>query len=190
VPAERWDGIIIPKENELSWFPPTIYSPYSPSESTMQKTFKLTIKVTWWMQIFQILFALPFTIGCIFVLVAVIKGSIVNMGTLFVFLLLASFAYLGWANAFSTIQITEKHVTVTVFYGRFRINWDEVENIVMNDPLIALMGNGKRLVLSLAFAGKSRAKILEFFNQQIEQRHIRLEEAPFSITHQNVRVWR
>ena len=78
-------------------------------------------------------------------------------------------AYLGWANALSTIQITDESVTVTVFYGRFRILWNEVEKIVLSSPLIALIGNSKRVVLSLAFAGKSGSKMLEFFNQQIEK---------------------
>ena len=27
VPTERWEGILIPKENELLWYPPTIYDP-------------------------------------------------------------------------------------------------------------------------------------------------------------------
>ncbi len=152
----------------------------------MEKPFKLTLRVVWWMQIFQILFALPFTILSISTLFSFFKGE----ESLFMFFLFALFAYLGWANALSTIQITDESVTVTVFYGRFRILWNEVEKIVLNSPLIALMGNDKRVVLSLAFAGKSGNKMLEFFNQKIERQNIVFEQnSPFPITHQNARVW-
>jgi len=80
---------------------------------------------------------------------------------------------------------------VNVFYGRFRIQWSEVIKIVLNAPFIALLGNEKRIVLSLAFAGKNSEKMLEFFNQQIESRNIIFEQnvTPFPITHQNARVW-
>jgi hypothetical protein len=79
-----------------------------------------------------------------------------------------------------------------VFYGRFRINWSEVERIVLNAPFIALMGNDKRIVLSLAFAGRNSDKLLEFFNNQIEARKIIFEQnvTPFPLNHQNARVWR
>jgi hypothetical protein len=154
----------------------------------MEKPFKLTLRVVWWMQLMQILFALPFTVGSIFFLMAVVQGS---MDSLFPSLLFGLFAFLGWANALSTIQITEKSVTVTVFYGRFRIFWDEVEKIAQSEPFIALIGNGKNVTLSLIFAGKDRVKMLEFFNQQVERRNIRFEKnmTQFPITHQNARVW-
>lgn len=155
----------------------------------MTTPFKLTVRVAWWMQIFQILFALPFTVGSFFMLTYVFQGSI---RFLWVFLLFVSLAYMGWANAFSTIQITDESVTVTVLYGRFRIYWSEVEIIVLNVPYIALLGNGKRIVLSLAFIGRNTDKMLEFFNQQIEAREIVVEEdvTSFPLTHQNARVWR
>jgi hypothetical protein len=154
----------------------------------MQEPFKLTLRVVWWMQFILLFFALPCTIGAVLALIKIIQSS---ADLLVGFLLLGFFAYLGWANALSTIQITEKRVTITVFYGRFRIGWDEVEHIVMNNPFIALMGNGKRVVLSLAFARKSRSKEIEYFYRQIEQRHIKFEKniEPFPITHQNARVW-
>ncbi len=143
------------------------------------------------MQIFQILFALPFTALSIFTIVSFFKGEQSLLTSLFTFFLFVFMAYLGWANALSTIQITDESVTVTVFYGRFRILWNEVEKIVLSSPLIALIGNSKRVVLSLAFAGKSGSKMLEFFNQQIEKQNIIFEQNnPFPITHQNARVWR
>jgi len=95
------------------------------------------------------------------------------------------------ANALSTIQITEKSVLVTVFYGRFRVDWDEVELIILNSPFIALIGHGKRVVLSLAFAGKNEEKMLDFFNHQMEQRNIRFEKnISFPTTHQKATTWR
>ena len=155
----------------------------------MNTSFKLTLRVSWWMQVFQILFALPFTVGSFFMLISVFKGSV---DTLIAFFLFAFFAYLGWANAFSTIQITDENVTVTVFYGRFRIRWDEVEKIIQNTAFIALLGNDKRVVLSLAFAGKNSDKVIQFLNQQIELRKILFEQdvKPFPLKHQNARIWR
>ncbi len=154
----------------------------------MQEHFKLTLRVAWWMQIILFLFALPCTAGAVFGLIKIIQGT---ADLLFGVLMFGGVAYLSWANALSTIQITEKSITVTVFYGRFRIGWDEVENIVRNNPYIALIGNGKRVVLSLAFAGNSTDKMLEYFDRQIELRNIKFEKniQPFSITHHNARVW-
>jgi hypothetical protein len=184
-------------ENPVKPVPPNLWALQAPliqEALTMEKPFKLTIRVAWQMQIVQILFALPFTVLSVGSLFAVIKGPVDTLNILnflFLFLLSASFAFLGWANAFSTIQVTPQSVTVAVFYGRFRIHWDEVENIVRRGPFIALNGNGKRVVLSLTFMGKNRKKMLEFFKQQIEQRHIRFEKnaESFPLTHHNARVW-
>jgi hypothetical protein len=155
----------------------------------IEKPFKLTLRVVWWMQIFQMLFALPCTAASFFNLMSTFNGA---GGSIIASLFFAFLAYMGWANALSTIQITDKSVTVTVFYGRFRIKWSEVEEIVLNSPLIALIGNDKRVVLSLAFAGRSGQKMLEYFGKQIQARKILFEENtyPFPITHQNARVWR
>jgi hypothetical protein len=117
----------------------------------MEKSFKLTIRAAWWVQCFQIIFALPFTIGAVIIFISIFKGSMQSWPLFFVCVFLA---YLGWANAFSMIQITDENVTVTVFYGRFRIHWSEVNTIVLNSPLVALIGNGKRVVLSLMLMSK------------------------------------
>ena len=157
--------------------------------TVMEKSFKLTIRAAWWVQFFQIIFALPFTIGSVIISISIFKGS---MQSLPLFFLCVFLAYLGWANAFSTIQITDENVTVTVFYGRFRIHWSEVNKIVLNSPLVALIGNGKRVVLSLMLMSKESEELLKFFNQQIEERKILFEQnaIPFPLTHQNARVWR
>lgn len=153
----------------------------------MQQPYRLTIRVTRGMQLVQILFALPFTVLSVIIVIFMAKFG-VDVGGLFAFLICAGFAYLGWANALSTIQIDEQSVSVTVFYGRFRIGWDEVETMRIRSPFIALAGNGKRLVLSLAFAGKNRQQMLDYLYAQAEQRHIPIEEnADFPLTHQNAR---
>jgi hypothetical protein len=156
----------------------------------MNKPFNLTLRVAWWMQAFQIAFGLFGAIGAIYSLPLIF----VNQNNLFMFIPYAIFAYLGFANAFSTIQINENQVTVNVFYGRFRIYWKDIDLILINGPMIALLnsGTGKRLVISLAFAGKNSKDLLQFFDQQAEQRGIRYEKENinFPITHQNVRVWR
>jgi hypothetical protein len=152
----------------------------------MEKRFKLTLRVVWWMQVIQILFALPCTILAVKSLTSSFDGG----RSILLFFFFSGLAYLGWANALSTIQITNESATVTVFYGRFRIYWDEVEKIVLSKPLIALVGNDKRVVLSLAFAGRNGRKMLEYFEQEIERRKITFEQnAPFPITHENARVW-
>ena len=154
----------------------------------MEKPFQLNLRVALWMQVVQIIFALPFTVFAILLIPSFFKTP---FASLFLFVICVSLTYLGWANALSTIQITNESVTVNVFYGRFRIQWSEVIKIVLNAPFIALLGNEKRIVLSLAFAGKNSEKMLEFFNQQIESRNIIFEQnvTPFPITHQNARVW-
>ena len=78
----------------------------------MPNQFKLTIRVAWWMQLVLIPFSLSCMVVAIFSLPALIKGSIDG---LFVFVICLGLAYMGFANALSTIQITEKSVTVTVF---------------------------------------------------------------------------
>jgi hypothetical protein len=154
----------------------------------MENPYKLTLYVTWWMQIIQIIFALPFTIAAVFFLMASIRGSGQYW---FLIIICILFAYMGWANAFSTIQITEESVTVNVLYGRFRILWSEVNRIVINAPLLALMGTDKRIVLSLAFAGMKSEELLRFFHQQCTVRNIVFEQSDssFPITHHNARVW-
>ncbi len=152
----------------------------------MEKSFKLTLRVVWWVLIFQILFALPFTIGSIFILLAIVQGSVKSI---IVFILFGFLAFLGWANALSTIQITEKSVTVTVFHGRYRINWDEVQKIIRQGSLIALIGNDKRVVLALQLMDKNKNKVFEYFSQQIEERKIEFtttEQVP--LTQHNARV--
>ena len=153
----------------------------------MEKPFKLTVRVVWWMMIFQMLFALPFTIGSIFVLLAVVQGSAKSIPILIVLVFLA---FLGWANALSTIQVTDRSVSVTVFHGSYRIAWDEVQKIIRRDYLIALVGNDKRVVLALQLMSKNRRdKLLEYFAQQIEERKIEFttaEQVP--LTQHNTRV--
>ncbi len=88
-------------------------------------------------------------------------------------------------------KLQKKNVTVNVFYGRFRVIWDEVQTILIWGNYIAILGNGKRLILSLSFAGKNKQKMLQFLHQQCERRNINFDKVnePFPITHQNARVW-
>ena len=147
----------------------------------------LTIRVSWWMQIIQLVFALPCTALAIFMLVSIFQGS-TNLAIAFV--IFSVLAYFGWANALSTIKINDQAVTVSVFYGRFRIAWDEVRTIALKSPFIALIGNEKRVVLSLAFAGKNKERMLEILNEQAQQRNVKFESesTSFPLTHQNARV--
>ncbi len=84
----------------------------------MEKPFQLNLRVALWMQVVQIIFALPFTVFAILLIPSFFKTPLTS---LFLFVICVSLAYLGWANALSTIQITNESVTVNVFYGRFRI---------------------------------------------------------------------
>ena len=152
----------------------------------MNEPFNLTLRVIWWMQVTQVFFALLCAIGAYFSIGLILRGV---YGFSIIFILLVIFVYIGLANAFSTIKITNERVTVTVFYGRFRIYWDEVTKVIFKPHLIALVGNDKRVVLSLAFAGKQRKKMLDYVNIQIEANNIQFEEnESFPITHKNARV--
>ncbi len=155
----------------------------------MEKPFNCTLRVAWWMQALQIIFALPFTAGSLILFTSLLKGSLESLPWLAGFILLA---YLGWANALSTIHVTSEDVTVTVFYGRFRINWNEVNKIEQYGAMVGLLGNEKRVVLSFAYGGQKAKEILEFINEQIAARNIEFEKdvMPFPLTHKNSRVWR
>jgi hypothetical protein len=154
----------------------------------MDKPFNLTLRVVWWMQFVQFVFAFIFVMASISTLPSVFKGE-TSIFTIFGFVF---FIYLGCANALSTIKITDESVTVTVFYGRFRICWNEVEKILWNGSLIALIGNDKRIVLSMEYAGRNAPKMMEYFKQQIAERKISFEQKRFlfPIIHRNARVWR
>ncbi len=150
-----------------------------------EKASRLTIRVAWWMQIVLAAVTVSLAVGAVYALISVFEGSI---GNLFLLMVLVALAYIFGANALSTIQITDESVTVNVFYGRFRIYWAEIIKIMVNSPLMALIGNDKRVVLSLDFAGRNAGRMLEIFDQQIKTRGILLEQGTFPITHQNARV--
>ncbi len=145
----------------------------------MEKPFKITVRVVWWMLLFQALFGLVFTIASVFALRVIFQGSI---SFLIVLVPCGFFAFFGWSNVFSTIQVTDKSVTVSVFHGRYRINWDEVQKIIRQGHIIALLGNDKRVVLALQLMNvKNGQKLTEYFSQQINERKIEFsttEQAP------------
>ena len=109
------------------------------------------------------------------------KGSWV----LFFFLL----GFLLFVLTRSSIFIDEKKVLVTVPYGHFRIGWDEVTTIKTCGPYISLESDQKRVVLSLAFAGKNANAMIAFFNHQAEKRAIQVfVDVDFPLTHKNTWV--
>jgi hypothetical protein len=154
----------------------------------MGEPFKLTLRVAWWMQIVQMLFALPCTVGFAYTLFLIFQHSSVSIILCLVLLFLA---YIGWVNALSNIRITDESVTVTVVTGRYRIRWEEVTRIVLNHPLVALAGKDKWLVISLVFAGRNKKELLAYLDQQISKRKIIFEQdvPDFPLNHKNVRVW-
>jgi hypothetical protein len=154
----------------------------------MEEPYNLRLRVSWISQLVQIVFAIIWTIASVYALISTAQGVQFHWT---VFIIFGCLAYIGWANAFSTVQITEKLILVNVFYGRFGIKWNEVEKIAIKTPYIALIGKDKRLVLSLAFAGKNKDKMIEYIDYQTEQRNIKIEtaDAVFPLTHKNARVW-
>jgi hypothetical protein len=150
------------------------------------RSFDLTLHVIRWMQIRQAFFALPFTIGSILFLVQWANSSWISLIGLF---FCAFFAYSGWANALSTIHITDKSVTVAVFYGRFRIYWNEVRKIIREGSLVALISDDKRVVLSAQLMDQNAAKMFEYFDQQVNERKIEYTTAEkVPLTHRNSRL--
>ena len=154
----------------------------------MEQPFKLTVRVVWWMMGFQILFALLCTMGALYILLDIVQSQ-GSARIIVYFLGLGFLAFLGWSNAFSTIQVTEKSVTVTVFHGRYRITWDEVQKVIHRGSLIALIGNDKRVVLALEAMDKNGNKMLEYFLRQIEARNIQFTtDEPVPLTQYKARV--
>lgn len=153
----------------------------------MPKKFRLIVRVSLWMQIFQILFAILSGIGAISSLQLIIEGQ---TGFLVIFLVLVLMSYVSLANALSIIELTDDDISVVVFYGRFRILWEEINRIAMRGPYIARIGSGKRLVLSLAFANSTREALLDIVQEYAAKKYIKIEEnASFEITHKNTRIW-
>lgn len=156
----------------------------------MEKQTPLVIRVNWPTQVLMILFALPCMLGGLACLYLVITRGL--FGYLAGFAILALCAYFGFGNALSNIQVTSESVTVNVFYGRFRILWSEVEKVIFNKPYIALAGNGKRIVLSILFAGKNTGRLLAIIQNQVVERGLQYDERPdpqFRLSHLNARVW-
>jgi hypothetical protein len=152
--------------------------------STLQP-FRLTVSVAGWMKFF---FTVPPALLALLATLGALQGS---SDALAVAIFFACLCLLGWILTGSNIQVTEESVTVTVFYGRFRIHWNEVERICVNSPLIAFVGRDKRVVISLQQAGSEKRRLLEYIGYQVEQRHLPYETGvPFPITHLNSRVWR
>jgi hypothetical protein len=153
--------------------------------SSAQQPFRLTVSVAGWAKFFltvpAFLLALPATLGAL-------QGS---GEALVIAILFACLGLFGWILTSSAIRVTEESVTVTVFYGHFRIRWDEVERICVNGPLIAFTGSDKRVVVSLKQAGRERHRLLDYIRYQVERRRLSCETgASFPITHLNARVRR
>jgi hypothetical protein len=152
----------------------------------MPPTSHLTIRVTWWMQAIQVFFGLGFTIIAVISLVSLFRGSGDN---LLYFILAIGLAYIGWANAFSTIQVSPEGVIVSVMYGRFGILWDEVQIIAQSGKMVALIGAEKRVVLSLAFAGQSALRLMAILEDQAAERKLPIKKDwDFPFTHRNARI--
>jgi len=148
----------------------------------MNESFTLRIGIIWWVQV--ILFV-P-TIIDVFALIAVFQGE---EGAVFAFALFTFLAILGLANIFANILVTDTDVTVSVFYGSFRIRWHEVQKITFSNPFIALEGHEKRVVLATGNLDNNKHKMLTYFSQQINTRNIEVAiNQPVPLTHKNSKI--
>jgi hypothetical protein len=147
-----------------------------------EQPYFLKIKVVWWMQLMLIAPSVLF----VFPLIAFFQRA---EGVICVLPIVGLFAVLGLINIFANVVVTENDVTVNVFYGRFRIRWDEVQKIIARDGMFALLGNDKRVVLSIQYMDANRHQMFEYFSQQIEKRKIEItQEDAFPFTRHNSRV--
>lgn len=101
-------------------------------------------------------------------------------------MLFSIFAYACFGNGLYRVVITDQSVTLTDFYGRFRILWDEVEKVMINPTFIALIGRDKRVVFSPAYSKIRFKDFLQVIYDQSKGRNIVIERnRSFSILQKN-----
>jgi hypothetical protein len=89
----------------------------------------------------------------------------------------------------SRIVSDDDLVMVKVPYGRFGMKWSEVETIVTNGTLLSFQGNGKRLSVSLAFAGKGRQALQTLIDEQVKRHQITIQASRVvPATHKDSRI--
>lgn len=100
-------------------------------------------------------------------------------------LLFGFFGVVPWFVAVTYVEMSNQYILVNTFYGRFRINWDEVKYVETNGSgsLYAFCGENKRVVIVAS------TKLNNLMWQQIQDRSIEVQEAGLMpITHKNTRV--
>lgn len=78
-----------------------------------------------------------------------------------------------WLVLGSYIEMSDQYIMIKTFYGRFKINWDEVEYIVTNDYMYAFTGKNKRVVITMY------DKLSDLIWQQIRVRNIKVRKSMF-----------
>ncbi|MGC1377565.1 MAG: hypothetical protein WA821_15130 [Anaerolineales bacterium] len=98
-------------------------------------------------------------------------------------LLFGFFCVLPWLAAVTYVEMSDQYILVNTFYGRFRIDWDEVEYVETNGHTYAFTGKNKRVAIMTS------EKLNDLMRRQIENRKIKIYEHPFVPgTHMNARV--
>ena len=135
----------------------------------------------------KLIYIVPFTIIALFNLYLVLKGSTDALG-IFLFIV-GPLIFFSWYYALYEIQLTEDNVTVNTLFGRFCITWDEVESILIKKHRVALFGKNKRVVLSPDPMWVNVKAMLEFVNEKIYQRNIKVrEDSHIPRLHKNSKV--
>lgn len=84
------------------------------------------------------------------------------------------FVFVGVAPFLVTntyIEINEQFILLTTFYGKFKINWDEVKYLEKNRRIYAFTGENKRVAIIVA------PKLINFIMQQVQKRNIEVRES-------------
>jgi hypothetical protein len=106
------------------------------------------------------------------------------------FFLFGFFGATAWFVVSTYFEISNQYVLINTFYGRFRINWDEVKYIETNGHLYAFIGEDKRVVIVTPLMASSKMKELnDFIMQQTEERNIEVRQTNLvPTTHKNACV--
>jgi len=98
-------------------------------------------------------------------------------------LLFGFFVVLPWLVAITYVEMSDQYILVNTFYGRFKIDWDEVEYVETNGHTYAFIGKYKRVVIIIS------KKLSDFMWRQIKSRNIEVRESAFvPNTQKNTRV--
>lgn len=150
----------------------------------MQNTRSIIVKTHWVMKVFSVVGFLLFGFAG-FMSFKTGESAV----TIAIFLFFAALSFYVWFLADSFIEVSDEKIMVSVPYGRYQIEWNEITSIETNGRTYAFIGQNKRVVISLTFANRAARQALELINGQCQQRNLEIiNSATVPQTHHNSKV--